>query len=187
MSLSIWNEMSREEKNAAIRTCVRANMTAKEIGIELHATRNAVIGHANRNKIALLSPKEARDQQSDRGAEAVKREVKSSSQKIARPKRGGKRDAKFSIAAPEKNVTGYEYGGPVSMADLNSMTCRAPLWAHGIGKLKGRVREADVQFCGKTVKEGSPYCEECHARFYTKEMPAKKKRPLFNGAKRLSR
>ena len=165
--MGIWVSMSREEKNAAIRTCVRAEMTASEIAVELHApSRNAVIGHASRNKIKLLSPKEARARQEDRGPSAVRRDLDRAKSKIKRPSNSGKRDVKFALAEPEKKCAEYEYRGPVDIMGLTSETCRSPLWPDGIGKTKDRVKPQDIMYCGKQVREDSSYCRECHQRHF---------------------
>ena len=51
--------------------------------------------------------------------------------------------------------------------------CRAPLWPDRIGT-RTKVSTSETVFCGRPVKAGSSYCMECHPRFYTPAVAAKR-------------
>lgn len=51
----IWSSMTRSQKRDAIRDGVARDLTTRMIGAELRCSRNAIIGFAHRNGIALLN------------------------------------------------------------------------------------------------------------------------------------
>lgn len=52
-----WSSMTRSQKRDAIRDGVACDLTTRMIGTKLGCSRNAIIGFAHRNGIALLNHK----------------------------------------------------------------------------------------------------------------------------------
>lgn len=172
--------MSRAQKCVAINACVQEeHLSAGEIADRLRApSRNAVIGFAHRNKIKLMTPA---------GARAATR-----ARRTGLNSKGTTRKASPSKRRPIVNKPAVRkarpkpkpiYKGPVDIMGLKDGVCRSPLWKDGLRRLRQRVRPEDAMFCGKPVKEGSSYCEDCHKKYYMKE-PAKKSKTARNRGRR---
>jgi GcrA cell cycle regulator len=126
-------------------------------------TRNAVIGKAHRMGLSgRPSPIKKPVPVKKEGAaaaprkEAPAKEVK----KSAAPAAGGKANPGFAKEAEELKKIEKEIvplGGGVSLLELTERMCKWPI---------GDPREADFTFCGRGIRQGTPYCPDHAAMAY---------------------
>lgn len=119
-----------QERTARLRALVAQGYSARQIGVELGVTRNAVIGKAHRMGLEYTARKPARV------TKPRKRLIK-----MTRPKALPiPRPAVPEVASPN---------GPIGIMELTAFTCRWP-----IGE------RSPYRFCGTTKPAEGPYCRE---------------------------
>lgn len=133
-----WAKMDREERIAAIRDGVARGLSSRQIADELEGcSKNAVIGLSDRAGITLVG---GRKKDPDR-----KRERPPQARRTKKPE-------------PISRM------GPVSILDIQSGQCRAPMWTDD--QPASQRDPGEWLFCGDPVLAGSSYCPECHKRFW---------------------
>jgi hypothetical protein len=141
-----WQGMSKEEKLKALNELAVQGYSAAQIA-ECYpgATRNAVIGMANRNRITLHGTARRRHDPEARG-KVIEMPAKKHS-----PLKGKKKNA-----GPAKVIPLKPKQGPVKMMDLTNATCRRPLFKSAKG-----LHPDEMFFCGEVTAPESSWCREC--------------------------
>ena len=150
--IALLKKMWKEGKSAA----EIAKMLAKGV------TRNAVIGKAHRMGLSgrpspikkPLPPK--KEVAVKKGALPV---LKDSKKSAAAPAVGLKNPALIKESEELKKLEkdAAKIGGGVALIDLSERMCKWPI---------GDPKEADFSFCGRTIRQGTPYCPEHAAMAY---------------------
>lgn len=128
--------------------------SAKEISVIFKVTRNMVVGICRRRGIRLRSKAGPRNvavgPKPSKPLKAPK--VKSNWNRLRNGKPPPKTEptAGFLPPIPEPKVATM----PIHLVELNSHTCRWPLWPHT------KVSAEKHLFCGDTPRVGSSYCAE---------------------------
>lgn len=146
--ISLLKRMWKEGKSAAD--------IAKALGKGV--TRNAVIGKAHRMGLSGR-PSPIKKPETKKAAAAPKKEAKAAPAKKAAPA------AKSAPAGPVREAEEIKRvekeaippGGGVALIDLTERMCKWPI---------GDPREADFTFCGRPIRQGTPYCPEHAATAY---------------------
>ena len=132
------------ENEAILRRLWDAGWTASQIAVEMPGTtRNAIVGKARRLNLATRTPNGWGNVRQK--TKAARREHKP----LVIPLR--------PIALPTKTAEPENSDRLLSLIELTDRTCRFPIGTPG---------QSDFGFCGKPVKSGSAYCEECHSKAY---------------------
>lgn len=126
-----------------------------------NVTRNAVIGKAHRlglsgrpSPIKKIAPSQATAVKVERRPAAAKR------REVKAPKPEAPKSARV-VMHPKAQIDDAPAGG-ATILDLTERMCRWPI---------GDPRETSFRFCGRTRKEGMPYCTEHAAKAYQPPKP----------------
>ena len=143
--IGLLKKMWKEGKSAA--------EIAKTLGKGV--TRNAVIGKAHRMGLSgrpspIKKPAPAKKEAAPARKDTAVKEVK----KATLPPGGSKPNPALAREAEELKKIEKEIvplGGRVSLLALTERMCKWPI---------GDPREADFSFCGRNIRQGTPYCPE---------------------------
>lgn len=152
----MFKELWPEARTEALRRLIAIPfMSASEIGLELHVSRNAVIGKCKRKGWALPRAGSKNPIIRSGGKKPRVRQARSESN----PRRntpGGDflpheaHDETLFLTAPDPSKQ-------CAFLELTSTSCRWPIGDH-----------PNLLYCGSQKKDGSPYCGFHHAGAYVK-------------------
>ena len=164
--LEPWKLMDKLRKAGVVRAILHdtPDMSAREIGRMVGATRNSVIGLCNRQGInlggnrtvdAAIPPSQrkkiARERQRQQAAITYKSATKAS------PWRAREEAAALMAETPETAKP---------LLDLSRHDCRMPVYMG-----RGRSMRADDLFCGAPVEPGKSWCSACAGRVFVRPDP----------------
>jgi hypothetical protein len=165
----IWGSLSSEEKVQAVKDGIANGMTSTQIASTIAgATRNAVIGIAHRNQLALPGGHRPKAQDAQGGpkrtkaANANERQPKAP-EPIAEPVEADAAKVEPDEVDPPvaegnviKEIQNPEPRRPgISILALERTSCRWPLLFS-----YRKIAPEEMMFCGKKAVDG-PYCREC--------------------------
>lgn len=172
MAKQKWTDMDKIKKVSAVIRLAAKGLTAAEIAAEFSGcTRNAVIGLAHRNGVTFSNskgPGRTFDPANGNAKEAIAKVRKAAKAKAAAKVTRIKKVAKKQRPAPTeceviKFVPAHaRYIGPVHLLDLDTNTCRMPLFVDA-----KQVPASEFMFCGKSLHGAGPYCLECSKVAFT--------------------
>lgn len=151
-----------DERIALLKKMWKEGKSAAEIAKTLAkgVTRNAVIGKAHRMGLSgrpspIKKPVPAKKETAAKKTAApAAKESKKSAAPAAKSNPALAREAE-ELKKLEKNTA--PIGGGVALVDLTERMCKWPY---------GDPKEPDFSFCGRAIRQGTPYCPEHAAMAY---------------------
>lgn len=166
-----WQSMTSDERAESVLKYALQGLSARGIAEMIPgATRNAIIGMADRRGIALLGGKGGKLKRSDRERKPENKPKATVVSIVDRPRKTKKPVSEgdtaeiIELKPPEKRV-----GGPLKLFELTRTTCRGPLNESYRG-----LDPDEMMFCGEVTRPESSWCEKCAKKYVTGRVPVKK-------------